>query len=258
MPPTPVNGMLFMPDSFSSKVFDNNSIKTNSEFKIAMVKPTVFGPAILLYVPFGNLVEFDSTTGYLNVVVATFCARVSYYILCKSNGIEYADQVVIDSLSTIARSCHPGSHYVVPKASYLTALLQYSQAPTYKDLDNRKLVLTYLTPQQGEALFPHCLFDTNKFVDDYVAQCVIDDQVSFYKTSGGLGEWSDGFLRRLRRNILEANYYGSGHEVFGNASKEDGGEFGVDSDSGGDGLSVQEQKDRNYLGAGQGISESGH
>lgn len=247
IPPTPVDGVLFMPDSFCSKVFDN-PIETDAEFKIAMVKHTKFGPAMLIYAPFGELISFDAETGYLEINAATYCARVSYYVLCESNGFKYADEVVIDSISSVSRSCHPGSHYIVPHAPHLTALLQYSQAPSLND--NRKLIITYLTPDEGEKLFPHCIFDTNKFVDDFVARCVVDDQVSFYKTLGGLGEWSSEILRRLRRNILEGNYYG-GHELLGDACKEDGGKLGNNPDSAGDDVSIQAEWDRDHAETGR-------
>lgn len=201
LPPTPVNDVIYMPSSFTSDIFDKK-FNRSEEFNVVSVRASKLGPAILAYVKLKSIVSFDDKTGFLTVPRSTCCATVSSYTLFRGeNGLQYANECKLDNVSMMGRSCHPGSHYVVPKAPYLSALLQYAQAPT-TDSKAEGLRIEYMNPDDGALIFQHANFDTNKIIDEYLSKCFVSPNVSYYKTRGGLGIWSREYLRQMRVNIL--------------------------------------------------------
>jgi hypothetical protein len=205
VPPVPVKGVIFKPDSFSSKSYDGNHeiYETEHDEKVVSSHWTEHGPALLVYLPLKTLIKI-TPEGYLTVDVSTFCATISY-LTFEKHGITYAKDATLDCLSLIARSCHPGSHYTVPQAPYLTALLQFAQAPNIDEDNNRERERSleinqhYLSPWEAEMIFPTVPWDKNKEIDEFISKCVVND-VSFFKTFGGPGQWSIPYLRTLNRN----------------------------------------------------------
>lgn len=224
-PPTPVDNTIFMPDSFSSKTFDKTDMR---KLQMISIVPTVYGPAVLSYLRLSDLLHNEK--GLLDVNNATCCASVTFTVLFDGNGLRYADRTNIDNLMLISRSCHPGSHMVVPMAPYLSALLQYAAAP-HKDEKSRSsnLALTFVSPQEAGALFPGYDFSDNIELDRYVSRCTIDPKSSFFKSGAGLGKWSDWYIRRLRRNILAMedcnveDWSRRAYALSGHAGQEDDG-----------------------------------
>lgn len=211
VPPTPVRNLICMPDSFTSRTFEM-SFDRDKRFRAVAIKPSPLGPAVLAYIKLSSLVNFDEKTGFLKVPVSTCCASVSYLIMFTDDaGMSYAEDVQLDRLNMIHRSCHPGSHYAVPKAPYLTALLQYAQAPDTGDHrlwrrgdspDQRQVTIEYATPEQAEQFFQQCDFSPNGIIDRYLGTCVIDQSTTYYRIKGGLGEWARSYLRQMRHNLL--------------------------------------------------------
>lgn len=240
VPPVPVDGVIFMPDSFSSKSFDGQydvDLATNDSKRILFAKSTHLGPAILVRMQLGDLLDYDDN-GLLDVKIGTFCAGVSFYIGFNNHKFKYAEDVVVNSLRFTSRSCHPGSHYVIPKAPYLTALVQYCQAPDSKEVtDPRGLDgFIYTTPEQSELIFPNVDFDKNILADKYIANCVVSKEVSCYNVMSGLGDWSHEYLRQLRLNrlVMEKKSYEQYFRapcLLDHASKENGRKLGSCSDS---------------------------
>jgi hypothetical protein len=197
LPPTPVNDVIYMPDCFTSDTFDRGFNRSKG-FNAVSMHPTSLGPAILAYIKLQDLISYDKNTGFLTVHTSTCCATISAYIgVRRDDGLIYVDECKIDNLRMIGRSCHPGSHYVAPKAPYLTALLQYAQAT-----EREKLEIEYMHPAEGEKVFPHANWDTNRAIDGYLGGCVIAPTVSFFKVRSGLGEWTRPYLRQMKINSI--------------------------------------------------------
>lgn len=209
LPPTRVHGLSYMPDSFASSVPDFR--QESDEFKVISVRMTAHGPALLSYTKLSFLIGFKGPL--LVVHRAACCASVSLNIWKgKDAKVDFANLATVDRVNPIARSCHPGSHFVIPHAPFLTSLLQYAQAPSApKDLfytpdkvDEHidDLFMEYLSPFGVEALFEHCDFMTNRMVDRFVANCAISSKVEPYRAIG-LGQWGVPLLAKMRRNLLE-------------------------------------------------------
>jgi hypothetical protein len=144
--------------------------------------------------------------------------------LFDRNGLRYADKTDINNLELINRSCHPGSHMVVPMAPYLSALLQYAAAPR---IGEKSLALRFLSPQHAEVLFSDYDFTDNIELDRYVSRCTIDPKSSFFRRNAALDKWSDWYIRRLRRNIIAMedhnveDWFRRSYVLSGYASQED-------------------------------------
>ena len=204
LPPTPAHGILYMPDCFMTKTFESHFERPDG-FKLVHIIPSKFGPALLAYVKLNKLVDFDESTGFLTVLSSTLCASVSYLTIGRrADGVKFADAVSLNRVTFVHRSCHPGSHYAVPFAPYLTTFLQYAQAPVRdKQEGNRVVEIEYATPEFAQTLFPHCEFSTNSAIDSFLGTCVIDPAVSFFKVSSGLGVWGKQYLRQMRHNLVK-------------------------------------------------------
>jgi hypothetical protein len=204
VPPAPVENFIFMPDSFNPKTYEQMNVP--KEFRIVFSKPSPFGPALLCYVKLKHLIGFKR--GYLGIVHSTFCANVSYYkLFSRDDGLTYVDDVVLDSITDIRRSCNPNSHFTVPKAPYLTAMLQYAQAPNHTDGRVSVYSLMYSAPEDAEKVYSQCDFSDNIEIDEYVSKCVINPEVRVSKLSAGLDVWGDPYIKTLRRNafLMEAD-----------------------------------------------------
>lgn len=224
LPPTPVGDVIYMPDCFTSNTYDKE-FNRSPDFNAISMHPTPLGPAILAYIKLHKLISYDQQTGFLTVNVSTCCASISAYVGVRSDsGLIYVDECKIDNLRMIGRSCHPGSHYVVPKAPFLTSLLQYAQA------GDRTLTIEYMHPSEGERVFPHVDWSTNRGLDEYLGKCVVAPRVSYFRARGGLGAWTQPYLRQMRVNLLLKENRNApvkrGHEVPGNAGQEDDGSNG--------------------------------
>ena len=201
--PVTVRGLMFMPDSFSH--IEGSLYDSTGEFKAVAARWHQYGPAIYGRVKLGQLISYN-TNGVLTVDCSTCCAGVSYKILCESDGVEYVDMVTIDRLNLIARSCHAGSHFVVPEAPHLTALLQWAQSPDNNGETTRTRSLLsspYLRPEDGKIVFPEVNFDSNKEIDKFIRMCACNDKVSCHTVAAGLQEWAIPFLRTLRQNKIQ-------------------------------------------------------
>lgn len=209
-PPTPVDNIMFMPDCFASKTFDEQ-LDRPDEFKLISMKATKFGPAILAMVKFNRLIDLNDD-GMAYVESATCCASVSFTVLLDADGLRYADNTSIDGIRLISQSCHPGSHFVIPNAPYFTSLLHYSLAPEW-DLEKNELRhegrnlgrFTYMTPWEASDLFDNCDFTDNLQFDIFLAKCAIGADSTYCKVHGGLGKWARPYIKHMRNNLLQIN-----------------------------------------------------
>ncbi len=206
LPPCPAHGVIYMPDSFTSKSFDGIPTFQSSHHQLQVLscKRTEYGPAILAFVRLCDLIDFNSRTGYLNCKKIAICARVSYRILCEDNYFTMADDISLESVDFGGSSCHPGSHIVIPKAPHLTAMAQYHKSPHRGELDNisELEVIQYMDPTACELEFSEIDFSMNSVVDALISRCLISPTVSAYDVFGGLGEWAAPFLKGMRKNVL--------------------------------------------------------
>jgi hypothetical protein len=215
------NGTIYMPDAFTSKSFDR-SFNRSKEFDVISMIHSEYGPAILAEVPLRVLISYTDK-GIIEGKDVTICAKVSYYNFVEENGIQFVDKIDIENLNLIHSSCHPGSHFVVPQAPHLTSILQYSQS-SYRDVSPDVL---YVSPDDGEKLFPQWTWKMNSVVDNFVRSCVIENNVSYFKLSGGLGKWASPILRNMRNNALKTKeeFHASlwYSQIHGRKSQENGG-----------------------------------
>ena len=106
LPPINTRGILYAPDGFASKTFDFGGDfdfgHTGVDIRAASIVPSAYGPAILLSLRFGDLIEF-ADDGYLAVKRAAVCATVSYRLRydLKHEGqkIDVADDATIDQIN---------------------------------------------------------------------------------------------------------------------------------------------------------------
>lgn len=210
-PPVPVRDFMFMPDSFKSKTFDDGAedrFDKSDEFKPVAMLPTHWGPAVLARIKLRYLIGVSD--GFLSVHHATCCASVTFAVLCEGDGVSYADKTTLNGLMLVGRSCHPGSHFVVPDAPYLTSMFHYALAPTVKEkymvrpVGNGVLErFTYMCPDEAMLLFPEYDFSSNLEIDMFLSKCIISPSVAYHKINSGMGDWAKPYIRKIRRNIID-------------------------------------------------------
>lgn len=220
LPPVHVRGLIYRTDSFSSKTFDmgfelNDKMSVADTYRAASIAPSQFGPAVLLTLKVNSLIGFDQN-GFLVVHRSSCCATVSYAVRHSlkdgtGNRWDYADYVTLDNIN-FSRSCNPGSHISVPKAPYLTSLLQYASAPDGGRHGGHEVLkdFVYLSPDQAEALFPDWDFSANAGIDHWLSMCATQPKVRFTNSMVGLGDWTVPYLRQLRTNPLRMEEPGYG------------------------------------------------
>lgn len=235
LPPIAVRGLVYMPDSYTSKVFDggDNIEHAGIDYKINSVVASSWGPAVLMRVKLGSLVSYQ-TTGNLVVHAKSCCADVSYY--GKSNiSVDNTDKkfdvaldVVINKLKFFG-SCNPGSHVVIPGAPFLSAIVQYAAAPQESGIDVVSGVDTsavYLDPWEVSHIFPTLNLSINKLVDNYIGKCAIDRSIRRSSSLASLGAWAVPYLRQMRINNLlmeEPDYESRSIPVIVDSRQENGG-----------------------------------
>lgn len=200
VPPIPVNDIVFHTNSYDSKTYDLTNISVNKEINIILRRFSLsLGPIFLCSIKANRLINIDGTQGFIIPRVSTFCANISYYQKTINN-ITHARDATINGLSIISASCHPGSHYIIPRAPYLTALLQYNQIQRHYDYEESRF--TYLKPEEGEILFPKFNFEHNHIVDSEISKMTIDPEKNVYNTNlnMGLGNWAFSYLKKLVLN----------------------------------------------------------
>lgn len=215
LPPLHVKGLIYRPDCFASKTFDKVfTLSHERVYRAASVTPSPYGPAVLLSLSLGELIGHDDE-GYLTVVRSSCCATVSYAVKHnlrdgKGQIWDYADAVTLDNIN-FTRSCNPGSHISVPRAPFLSALLQFDSAPDGGRTYGHDTLgsFHFLAPSEAEILFPGWDFRVNEYVDTWLGMCAAKKGVKFKNEMAGLGEWSVPYLRQLRTNYLrmqDSNY----------------------------------------------------
>jgi hypothetical protein len=215
VPPTTVQGIIFDPESYSSKVID--TWKSGEEMVSGMKMVTSFfdpqlGPVFLVSTKLRHLLTMHDgaklePSSRFGIEAATFCGSVSFWNV-DLEGDTYADGVQLDRVQTVGSSCHPGSHYSIPRAPYLTALLQFNQGATVdpgnrgaETAEKRSMALDgfeYLDPDSAELLFPTVSWECNRIADDFVSK--LPFQVWPAQIIGGPGAWVYPYLTQLRRN----------------------------------------------------------
>lgn len=226
LPPAPIGvdtrRIIYMPDSFTSKTYD--FIKTVSSYEVISIVPSEYGPAVLAYVPLFAFVRLVGN-GLVMANRSTFCASVSAYR--KTIGKHrYAFEADLNDLTLRLASCNPMSHYVVPEAPHLTALLQQAQAS-----EHDRIEMAYVSPFDLAigGLFPDCRFDRNREVDSYLSRCVLNQSIPLRCGSTGVLPWARPYVRRMRQNLIDIQEhdYGSWSEreddLFGGSGQENGG-----------------------------------
>jgi hypothetical protein len=186
--PTAVYDLVYKPDSFMSRVFDHQALDNE---EIVASAPTRNGPAYLSYLTLDQLFgavnnsRSEQTDWDLQVKVGAYCARTSYYqkklLVVDSDGFvkssdeeieRFAFEADIHQLNLTSRSCNAGSHFVVPKAPFITSLVHLKQG---MDVN----ILEYCTSQECERMFPDADFSKNEVVDNFIRVCRFYEVVDY-------------------------------------------------------------------------------
>ena len=201
LPPCRVNNIIFMPDCYSSNSLDMIFNREEDEFTPISIKHTALGPALLLHTRLSKLISFDEKTGLIRTSGATLCASVSYLTFGKDKGLKYVEEATLDSFMMIGKSCHPGSHFVIPRAPFLTSLVQISQSRTVEDNEKASMIYTHPHDPIISEIFPKTDFSCNLDIDNFIGHCAVD-----IDTRGGgktnLGDWGLVYLKSLRWNQI--------------------------------------------------------
>lgn len=216
LPPTnDGRGNIYEPDSFASNVLDAK-FDHNLDFDILGCKVSpIYGPVVVAQCKLERLFSVNYL-GHLHADSNAVCASINAVNLIETNGVTYADKVTIKRFN-FGGSCHPSSHYVVPEAPHISALLQYKKAPKLEQLSNsnkvcelqclddlaKKMIIDFMTPDEGQDLFPFENWGLNGAIDSLVKRLPCEATTSFYNTLGGLREWAAEPLKMMRRNALQ-------------------------------------------------------
>lgn len=225
LPPTPVGGLLYDPYAYASATFDNDFTRDygKGKYNCIAMEPTSQGPAFYMTASIGFLLNlsFQRELGRYNISVkrSAFCASIELDIIkAKGNHLieGYANDVRLRSMSFVGRSCHGGSHLVVPGAPYITALLQHGSAPGNnlffeEDSNDRRVAARYGRPWLDEVgqLFP-ANWDRNTALDMIISESFVghwrenlsSSDITLFEYRDCIGRWAQPCLRRLTRNIL--------------------------------------------------------
>lgn len=227
LPPTPVGGLLYDPYAYASATFDNQFERDfeGGDYQCISMVPTNQGPAFYMVAKIGFLLNmtkcYELERYHLSVKRSAFCARIELDIRTprkEQNALVegYADNVLLRSMAFVGRSCHGGSHLIVPGAPYLTALLQHTSAPGHslffkENVSDRRVAARYGQPWLDEigTLFP-ANWDRNTAIDMIVSEGFVGNwkeslslsDITLFEYRDCIGKWAQPCLRRLTRNIL--------------------------------------------------------
>jgi len=220
--PTAIHDLVYKPDSFMSKVFDHQALDNE---EIVASAPTRNGPAYLAYLPLdllfsrANDLRSEQNGWDLQVKAGAYCARTSYYqkklLVIDAEGNVSADhadheadhfafEADIHQLNLTGRSCNAGSHFVVPKAPFITSLVHLKQGMDVS-------ILEYCTSQECERMFPDVDFSKNEAVDNFVRVCRLyevcyniepDEDDDSLKRFEALDAYDRHCLRELGKNHI--------------------------------------------------------
>lgn len=230
IPPTPVRGMMYDPGCYASSTYDNMFEKDQSggAYKCVAMRDTNKGPVFLIHAPLKTLVSLywipELGRYKIGVNGSAFCAYIEFDMLNVKNrndpSLQYVDtfghNVRLLGMSLVHRSCHGGSHLVVPGAPALTALLQYESAPGdslffREDPSDGRIATRYVRPflEEVGGLFPSN-WVPNRAVDKLVEKCFVGswkkelskDDLVIFSHRECIGDWARPYLTSLTRNIL--------------------------------------------------------
>lgn len=201
LPPAETKGVIYMPDSFTSKTFDENAVyHSGADVKVLKVAPTDLGPGFLFEMKISNLLtlrDWGNEFG-LHSSLQAACASIDFHVMMTDDeGKIWADQGVVNRLSW-GSSCNGGSHVVFPSAPFITSIVQRQRDSGKMDLFDQKLV--FADPFESEQFFPDEIFGLNKWLDDKVGMLYHrkDD-----KNLNKLGQWALSYMARMDNNILK-------------------------------------------------------
>lgn len=243
LPPTPVRGVLYAPNSYESATFDEQFERdfSKGQFKCVAMIDTNQGPVFYMTTPLSTLVALDRPDHFnrykIKVKVSAFCASVEYDLLDLTDGdlVEgYANKVRLIKMSPVSQSCHGGSHLIIPGAPYLTALLQYECAPGNsiffeENPQEDRVAARYAQPWLNETgqLFPGVNWDYNTAIDMLIGECYVGlrrpngqrkagirDNIVIFSRRECIGQWAMPYLQTLTRNILTPLGESNGRKAF--------------------------------------------
>lgn len=156
-PPTIAKGVMYAEDCWRSDVIDRGLDIVPGAIAGAF---TDRGPAFLIEKSLKSL--FSTNQNSVQTFQGIFCATISFATLFETSKALYVTEAILERVSGISSSCHPGSHTSVPLAPNLTALLQLNRA-----LDGREVSpgFTYADHLVTSRYFPGHDFSGNIPID---------------------------------------------------------------------------------------------
>lgn len=166
MPPVPACGIMYPVQNWNSNTLD----KLEQLYEGSSAVMTNKGPAVLQSYTLSDLIGNDDGNDEVVKPKPMYCATVSYIV--KGTNEAVAQDVLIERMRPIGRSCHPGSHICVPAAPYLTAFLQMQCAD---GRGNPHSGFTFADDLYGENLYPRTDFTCNGSVDRLFQYLTLQD-----------------------------------------------------------------------------------
>jgi hypothetical protein len=218
IPPVETAGLLFMPDSYDSSLFDYN---WSRNYNLTTMVITHLGPAVLMYEKVEKIFAYHN--GMLSVKGGACCAGTSFRVwddlrTPQGKRVDFARDVQLTSLKLVGASCNRSSHLVIPRAPFATAYSQYAVSKDRTAIG--KETIQFLAPEQAERYFPGCDFAQNAGIDRVLSYFAVSREVGFFK-AGNIGNWARSPLVTLRNNGIYLEN-GDGHPELDCAGEEDG------------------------------------
>lgn len=226
LPPSPVGGLLYDPGCYTSdtfdKIFEHENILSSKDFECVAMTPTNQGPVFFMKIPIKHLLKLQYDLkikrNLIEVIYSAFCASIEIDILNiqhdfplgdKAAHIEgYANKVRLTSMRLSGRSCHGGSHLIVPNAPHITALLQNRSAPD--NSDESRVAGRYGRPFEEEVshIFPTASWGNNHIYDQIISEGFVCNggtnsaELTIFSKKECIGDWAIPYLRKLARNLI--------------------------------------------------------
>lgn len=174
-PPVSAKGVFYAADAWGSTTLDRGRDVFNSQ-KIACLDATMTyrGPAFLLRRRIQDLLNVNRD-GHFDAPI--YCAMISWERLLEDRVQSYANKALLEGITPISRSCHPGSHHSIPYAPWLTLITQFRRATDSRFEHDPIDEFTFADHIESLRYFPDHDFSRNREVDKLFSTVSLTDLV---------------------------------------------------------------------------------
>lgn len=171
-PPVLAKGVMYAEDCWASSTLERGEgiFRTRGRQCLGSVF-TNRGPAFLVRYSLEDLFEEDRRDDRRMIIPESiYCATISFSTLLESPKVLYANNAILEGVMSIGHSCHPGSHTAVPRAPWLTLILELERAESSRVKD-----FVFADHDVSERYFPTHDFSSNDNLDQLFRYATIQD-----------------------------------------------------------------------------------